>query len=142
VLINDQGDGDLRGLLEFDLGAIPPLAKVTQATVTAFHWQGTQTTAVGIYANQQAWQQTTVTYNNKPAIGPLLDSHVPGPLRTFETWDVTSSVRDMTDGTAPNHGWQLVDANDNPNVVYLSSDARGPFGPALCVTYLCNAMRC
>jgi hypothetical protein len=131
------GDGfDERGLLEFDLSSIPSSAIVTEATLTLYHTNGLQTTAIGIHANQAAWQEATVTFNNKPGIGPLLDSVVPGDASTFDTWQVTSSVQDMIDGTVSNYGWQLVDEAQDPRAQYLSSSGAGNQSPKLCVTYM------
>jgi hypothetical protein len=143
VLTNQSGGVDERGLLEFDLSSIPPSAIVTEATLTLFHFTDTQTSAIYIYANLDSWEETTVTYNNKPGIGPLLDSLVPGAMGTFDTWHVTSSVQEMIDGTAPNYGWQLIDETNDPAVSYHSSSVPASSQrPKLCVTYIGNVCMC
>jgi hypothetical protein len=141
VLDNFGGDG--RGLLEFDLSAIPASATIATATLTLWQVSNTQTTSIGIHPNLGPWVESTLTFDTRPNRGTLLDSHVPGSPGAFETWDLTNSVRDMVAGVVVNYGWQLIDSDFAPTVQYASSSASDPNQrPKLCVVYCMNVLPC
>lgn len=90
-----DGSPDVRSFLRFDLGALE--LPVSQATLRLF---AASTNADGIDVHgvsTESWEETTLTFRNKPKVLSVTDST--GPIRggTWVEWDVTSLLR----GTDP-----------------------------------------
>lgn len=108
--------------IRFDLpsGTLPAGHIVDSATffiTYAFDFTGFGTPSsdpgeVHLHEVTSSWDQTTLTWLNRPSIGPVLGSVTGitgfGPL----IYDVTGLVTDWTLGTSPNNGLALISATD------------------------------
>jgi len=103
----------------------------------------------------EPWSEPTLTWNNRPAIGPWFDGWT-GITERGQLWcDVTDLVQEWVDGTRPNHGialtsrelrvmgfWTWEDATVGPNfkpslvVETLPEPAGGLFAGALLLALL------
>ncbi len=108
--------------IRFDLppGTIPSGHIVDSATFfityafdfTGFGDTSTDPGAVDLHQVTQSWDQTTLTWLNRPTIGPVIGtvSNITGfgPL----IYDVTDLVTDWTTGTSPNNGLVLTSVTE------------------------------
>jgi hypothetical protein len=94
------------GIIEFDLSAIPPDQSITAATFSmrAQQQNGPQPT-LDLMENTGAWDEATVTFNNAPAVGPVIAT-APGVGQGGDLiFDVTTSVAGFYADPTTNHGW-------------------------------------
>ncbi len=117
----DAGAKHYRGLVQFDLSAIPADATVTQAKLrlhvnSTFGSKGVDT---GVYQLEAAWGEATATWNNTGggAYNPLEELsnvHVPKDASGWVEWTVpTGLIHEWLDGLSPNHGLILVPTGGN-----------------------------
>lgn len=145
---------------QFDVSALPPVADVAsvvlvvhQRILRGYGWpyQSAQTEMV-LRAPAAAWNEMTLTYNNRPGIDPTVLARVflPTGQRVPEIancWfdglvrlDVTELYRQWQTGERPNYGvvYQRAQAwceNANSTLVYTSDQANPALRPALEITY-------
>ena len=118
-----------RGLVRFNVPAIPPGNMVISATLRLYHietWDFVPSfDTLTAYGVNSAWNELTVTWSNAPAIGPIYEEssvevpdttgcEYPDPgnpaSRTGCDWrelNVTTLVRAWVAGSVPNHGIYL-----------------------------------
>lgn len=149
---------------QWDLAALPPATDVErvilvlhQRIIRGYGWgyQVPQTEMV-VRAPTAAWNEMTLTYNNRPPLDPTVlaraylrtDTPIPGvvappALCWFDglvRLDVTDLFRQWAAGTRPNHGIvyqraQVWCENANANYVYTSDHADATKRPALEIVY-------
>ena len=153
--------GDWRSVIEFNLGRLPYGASVLSATLELYRINGfgNDPGPVNFHAVTQSWVEGTnnggtgagVTwdyrdtsalpwntpggdYDPVPGASVVLDASV-------DTWfsiDVTSLVRDWSNGTRPNYGMIMVAGDPVVRAEFSSSeDANPALRPKLSVTYSC-----
>jgi hypothetical protein len=98
-----------RGLIEFDVSAVPDGAVITSATFEVLEYAGCDQdmNLVEIYLNSAAWLESTVTWNNAPAYGSSIGTN--SGETTGCDWlvfDVSSAVQGWVDGP-PNYGFRV-----------------------------------
>jgi hypothetical protein len=99
-----------RSLVKFDLGAIPSVAYIHDASLHirtyGTCYQGAQTPRTAtVYRITSGWSESLVTWANQPALGEAHSSApIPAESSIWHSFDVTHLVRDWVDGTLPNHG--------------------------------------
>jgi hypothetical protein len=105
---------DKRSLVRFDLSscAIPTNARVETATMTVF--MSTAPSASRTYDLHRvtaSWGETTVTWNNQPAVAAVATGSVATGTTANVTrqWNVVTDVRTFVAGTATNNGWRIKD---------------------------------
>ncbi len=60
------------------------------------------------------WNEQTMTWNNKPAVGPMIASETNIPDFGSYEFDVTDTVRFWAHGTTPNNGFAVTNPSDTP----------------------------
>ena len=149
------------GLLEFDLGGLPPDAKVVSATLDLYATYDYSTvggTAVGVHRLTRDWVEGTnnyavgsgATWNEaEPGIawssgGGDYDTAAIDVASTstytlgWYQWDISALVSGWVAGTYPNQGLALVPENGSTIVAFASSDnSTVSRHPKLTVTYAC-----
>jgi hypothetical protein len=105
---------DKRSFVRFDLSAcaIPANARVETATLSMF--MSTAPSASRTYDLHRAtasWGETTVTWNNQPAVAALATGSVETgtTANVTRSWNVLADVRTFVDGTVTNNGWRIKD---------------------------------
>jgi hypothetical protein len=105
---------DKRSFLRFNVSScsIPTNARVESATMTLF--MSTPPSASRTYELHRAtatWGETTVTWNNQPAVAALATASVATGTTANVTrqWNVLADVRTFVDGTVTNNGWRIKD---------------------------------
>jgi hypothetical protein len=142
--------GNCRGLIRFDLSAVPKTATVTKAALYLYHVtdQGNNpqhsklSGANDGYVLQVSspWNVDVVTWNNQPAV--TTENQVAIPASTSETQDyvldVTAMVTNMVKQPATNNGFmiKLQDENYYRALMFASSNHKNPqLRPLLKVYY-------
>lgn len=101
-------------LVKFDLTKINS-KKVQRATLNLYYYEYADNNPKGrilnLYRVLEDWNEDTVTWNLKPmtAESPICGAVVPDSYGQWMTWDVTSEVNDILDGSVENYGWQIMD---------------------------------
>ena len=112
-----SGDGasTYRGLVQFDLNAIPVEAVVISADLVLYADAGTVSKQIQVLRLTGAWTEMGVTWNNQPG------SVLPQAVRTVGTtagsysWDVAQTVQAWVSGAQPNHGFLLRASDEAEN---------------------------
>ena len=158
-LIGPQGESrahDTRSLLRFDLGFLAlSAAQVANATINLFAAPGlppfadptaAQPITTDLRRVTQAWNETAVTWENRPSVSSVLGSAQQTGVGQWVSFDVTGLVRDWLSSPASNYGVELsqpdiVLALDGDKVgkpiasLYLSSAAAdATLSPYLAIT--------
>jgi len=85
---------------KFDLSSIPPGSIITAATLHMYSmsWSSQVNQSTGVYfVSNDSWTETGLRWNNKPAIGSLIDS-TPVYYNAWAVWNVNSSVQSEYSG--------------------------------------------
>lgn len=148
--------GDSRGLLKFDLSAIPAGATIDSATISiyvnfnAFSPVSSRITSVSLYQITADWTEMGVTYDTKPAWNTAAVTSMSIPAGTgsggsipFNGYingsgaNITTLVQSWFNGTTPNFGLATSDTYTPAGLLRIS--ARETSGtsqdPRLRVTY-------
>jgi hypothetical protein len=133
-----QDNGVMRGVLQFDLSALPPNVTINNATlqvylVESYDYAGA-TRTITAYRISSWWTEFLVTWNDAPTFAEAYDSTSVG----HGTWgwyplDVTNLARAWLDGTYPNYGIML---RGSENIAYRAFASDGTnYAPQLVVDY-------
>ncbi len=91
-----------RILLKFDLSEVPAGLHVTQAKLYLYNWHGEFSPInVQCYSADDGWEEETITWNDQPARGRVLDKvylNNKTAENKWHSWDVTSFVRNQLNG--------------------------------------------
>lgn len=144
--------GVVRGVLDFDLSAIPSGATITSAHLSMYaydqpagfgqHADLSGSNAAWIQRVTSTWDENTVTWNTQPSFTTINEVAVPGtsnPLQDYLNMDVTLLVQDMIDDPANSFGFlfKLQDENYYRRLNFATSDHADPARrPRLVVSYL------
>lgn len=127
--------GDFHGLVRFDLSDIPNGASIEGARFHAYSEEegGFDYADIQLHRITGGWEEMGVTWNDVPlAAGPCVTASV-GAKPGWAEWDVTTLVREWTDGTYPNHGLKMVPVTDSYVRAFTSRESERP--PSLRVQY-------
>ena len=112
---------DSQSYIWFDLSSIPANAVIDSATLMLMpaDIMGTGPHSIGVGAVQNAWDESTVTWNTKPGVT------TPGVFTsvgdyTWQSWDVTALVQAWHAGSANNYGFALL--TNAPGVSFDSKE--------------------
>ncbi len=102
----------VRSYIRFDLSGIPANATVQKATIRLFVDGFTAPGSFDVYRINSAWDETTLTWSNKPVLGASATGNNPVPItaansRNFVLVDITQLVKNWVNGTVPNNGIAL-----------------------------------
>ncbi|MFH2006072.1 MAG: DNRLRE domain-containing protein [bacterium] len=139
-------DGTYRSLLEFPLPSAMQGCTVGTATLSLFHYPGTDHSALSGANDYQiqrittTWDEHTVTWNNQPSsdAGSTISVPAPASITANAQIDVTSIVSYWFANAGSNHGFLIRLANENyyRAVAFTSSDHTDPsLHPTLSVTF-------
>ena len=98
--------------IRFDLSGIPANATVQKAVLRLFVSGAPGSGSFDVYQINTVWTETTLTWNNKPALGASATGGHPVPLdytylQKFVLVDITSLVQQWVNGTTANNGVAL-----------------------------------
>ncbi len=109
----------MRGLVRFDLSAIPPGTPIGQARLWLYlssSREPTQSTArtIATYRVASAWTESSVTWNTRPSFGSMYNwISIPHNAFGWYSVDVTSMMREWVSGQYSNYGVWLF-GNESP----------------------------
>jgi hyaluronate lyase len=128
-------------LIEFDLSGVSlTAAEIVSATLELYQSDtaltgfganpspGPGALTVNLYAISGAWNEATVSWNTKPAVGALYASQVITSSNQTVSFDVTNLVKDWKNGAISNFGLTLQAAGavgSSPNWVYATFESGG-----------------
>ena len=98
---------DVDGFVEFDLSPIPAMSTINTATLEGTITRNTETSPIGAYRVSAAWNEATLTWNNKPGFAATPTDQIGVGATGTQTWDVQADVQAFSDGSATNYGWAL-----------------------------------
>ena len=137
----DRG-ADRRGLLKFDLSAIPANATISSATLYLYENGNKTGQTTYIYRVTSDWTESTVTWNTWSTPGGDFDSstayfaYLPEQGNCMVTLDITNLVQTWSRGTHPNYGLMLYSIGPNHIISYSSKESGKPGeSPRLDVIY-------
>lgn len=95
--------------VRFDLSSIPSGSTVSKATLVLFVDAASGSGDVDAYDVESAWQESTLTSQNAPILGPSASGAQPtaltvASLNNFISIDVTTTVSAWLDGSLANNG--------------------------------------
>jgi len=123
-------------LIGFDLSPLYG-ATVNSAVLWTYVWnsQGAfPTSQIYIARNTSDWDQSTVTWNNKPGYSGAIPITAPSILDWWSV-DVTSFVQDFVSESHPNYGFQIYKGNALDDSFYLRSSEHASNYPVLIINY-------
>jgi hypothetical protein len=145
--------GDSRGLLKFDLSALPTGSVIDSATVSlyigfnAFNPVSSRITSVSLYRATSNWTETAVTYDTRPTwtTSAVTSMSIPAgtgqggsiPFNGYINGNITSLVQDWYDGDIANYGLATSDTRVTAGLlrIYAHEAAGTNVDPRLRVTY-------
>lgn len=136
--------GIYRAHIKINLGSLPENAVITSAKLGLFYWNtyGTGIAPIGAYAIEEAWDETTITWNNQPdsATTPEYTVNVPASeTNAFVYWYITDLVKGWWDGSIYNSGIVLMDPDESTaegiKGFYTSDWGTSAERPKLVITY-------
>lgn len=117
---NVQGSNDwiYRAFLQHDISQIPYKSTITSARLyvyCCYHSDNAASSTHNITRVTEAWDETTLTWNNMPEQNTelYLEQWATAPaVDTWGSYDITRMVQEWVDGTHPNYGLQFVNGNE------------------------------
>lgn len=130
IFVRAKDDGNLRGLLWFDLSDIPSNAVITSANLYLYETSQSNTQVISIYPLKRAWTETEVTWNTPwltPGgdftAAPAYAAYIPDQIGCSITIDLTGLVQGWTSGAIPNYGMIFYSTGDFKKINYASKEA-------------------
>ncbi|MFA5055789.1 MAG: DNRLRE domain-containing protein [Dehalococcoidia bacterium] len=132
-----------RAYIQFLLGSVPSSAVIIDAKLGLFYEDnagGSTEGPVGVYRVTGTWDETTITWDNQPAIvaGVVATTTVPA-IHTDDWiyWDIDDLVQGWISGSLPNRGLTLRDTDETTFEGYKGfySDDNGADTPKLTIQY-------
>jgi len=139
LLTNFGGGKPNNGIFEFDLSPLDG-AMINSATISLYHEaNNVPGSSFGLFQVMGPWEENTVTWNNRPAIGAAPASTLDindGTRRIWRDWDVSDLVQGWASADYDNNGVLLKRLDQEAPIAYfLSSDHSGSYGPKIYVDY-------
>lgn len=137
----DQND---RTFIEFPTYGFPSTTSVLTATLRLYMSAApTATRDYDVYRVTGNWTESTVTWNNQPAVATSATTTQPSGNKggVWLEWNVTADVRDFVNLAQPNYGWVIKDRTEsqsstNYQATFRSKEYTGTANdPQLVVTY-------
>lgn len=138
-----------RSYLQFDLSSIPPGSNIYSATLSLYFDSSSTSGNHTQYGDNKfyiqrvtaPWNESTVTWNNKPATTTINQTLVPASTSLYQDFvnmDVAALVKPMVDTPSLNYGFmlRLVTESQYRALLFCSSDYSNPVRrPKLIVKY-------
>ena len=150
---NGGSPSNARGLLEFDLSAIPNGATISSAKLSLYSFNspsnGSHSTMSGSNESllrriTSPWNENTVTWDNQPSTTTVNQVTLPASTNAIQHYldiNVTNLIQDMINDPSNSHGFliQLVTEQYYRRMVFASSDASDTsLHPKLEICYIPN----
>ena len=147
-LFVQKGSVTSASYIKFNLATLPAGASVSKATLRLFVNQVAANGSFDVYQLNTSWAESTLTYNNAPALGTSATGNHPvaftsNTLNQFVVIDITPLVQGWANGSITNNGLALAlttsagaVAFDSKESIYTSHQPEleialtGPAGPA------------
>ncbi|MGA2687634.1 MAG: DNRLRE domain-containing protein [Candidatus Korobacteraceae bacterium] len=147
-LFVQKGSVTSRSYIKFNLGTLPTGVNVSKATLRLFVNQIAGPGSFDVYQLNSTWSESTLTYNNAPALGTSATGNHPvaftsSSLNQFIVIDITALVQGWMNGSIANDGLALAMTTtsgsasfDSKESIYTSHQPElevaltGPAGPA------------
>ncbi|MDY7078811.1 MAG: DNRLRE domain-containing protein [Chloroflexota bacterium] len=133
-----QDNGVMRGILKFDLSALPPNVTINNATLQvylaeSYDYAGASRT-ITAYRISSWWTEFLVAWNNTPTFAEAYDSvSISHGAWDWYPLDVTNLAQAWLDGTCPNYGIML---RGSENIAYRAFASDGTnYAPQLVIDY-------
>jgi len=141
--VRPNNNADRRGVIRFDLSAIPANATITGATLYLYETNRNPGIITYLYRVTTSWSEDTVTWNNPwAAAGGDFDdtisfaSFMPDQSGCMVTLNITDLVQRWVNGTYPNYGILMYSTGPNRSIIYISKEnANSLERPRLDVSY-------
>lgn len=136
---NESENWEMDTLIRF-APSIPNSESVVFATLHLYYWSHEETNPEGrvlnIHRVTSDWNESTVTWNNKPTIVSEISSSSTVPSNyAWMVWDVTDDVKSFINEQNRNFGWQIMDerswGNNYVPVTYFRTKEYTDFHPYL-----------
>ncbi len=100
-----------RGLVQFDLSAIPRFSSVSAATLGLYEANNIGTGRThGVYRVDDPWLQSTAKWSTQPSIQAVASALASvGTSKGFRSFEVTADVQGWVNVPPSNHGWMVKD---------------------------------
>jgi hypothetical protein len=145
-LYQDPGAAPIRAVIAFDLSSIPAGSEIQNATLlltpaTAIGSQ-TQPLPIQIDPVTGAWSESSITWNNRPALDTTRRVNGVYPLSGFNPLQIgiTSLGQSWMEGEIPNHGFQIAisgwESLSNHAKTFSQREDAISRAPQLTVTYV------
>jgi len=95
------------GLVQFDLGPIPPSSTVARAYLRVYVNKVTTGGTLDVAPVTSTWSEGAVTFGGQPSVGAVLASAPAGSANTFVLVDVTAQVQGWLLTPATNFGLEI-----------------------------------
>ncbi len=123
--------------IKFDLSSYSGMT-INNATIRLMviaSWGDFPTDQIYIARNSADWDELSITWNNKPGFAAVMGITAPSIL--FDWWeiDVTGWIQGIVDGTYPNYGFQIYQA-DTDYAGVTSRTKEGTISPELVLEYI------
>ncbi len=114
---------ELSSYLKFNLEG---LYSVGAATLYLYNGTASTPATVNAYSTGNSWEEETLTWNNKPGLGALVDSIAVGPAVGWYAWNVTSLVQAHYDDLM-----SVALASDGASQTYYARESSSGYMPYL-----------
>jgi hypothetical protein len=147
-LFVQKGSVTSRSYIKFNLGTLPTGVNVSKATLRLFVNQIAAPGSFDVYQLNSTWSESTLTYNNAPALGTSATGNHPvaftsSSVNQFIVIDITALVQGWMNGSIANDGLALAMTTTSGSVSFDSKESiytshqpelevalTGPAGPA------------
>jgi hypothetical protein len=127
--VRPNNNSERRGLVRFDLSAIPANAIITSADLYLYETRAIPGQTTYLYRVTRTWSEASVTWNSPwTTHGGDFDKSIafasfrPNHINCMVTLDLTDLVQRWVSGTYPNYGVLLYSTGPNRSIVYVSKE--------------------
>jgi hypothetical protein len=109
-------------VIQFDLSSIPAGAVIDSAQLSLLRKGGSGNGVISAHRVTESWVETQATWNNRAtatpwatgggSYAPVADATVTVSSNIRYSWDVTATAQAWTNGSQPNHGLLIKQANE------------------------------
>ena len=128
ALFVQTGSAGSNSYIQFDLATLPVPAVVQKATLRLYVNQVTTAGSFDVYQLNTSWNESTLTYDNAPALGSSATGGNPAPFTTtslnqFVLIDITPLVQQWVNGSLTNNGLALATTTSAGAIAFDSKEA-------------------
>jgi len=126
--------------IKFNISSLIMGTSISSATLNLFYYDWLDNNPVGrnlnIYRVTSNWNEDNITGSSEPSYASVPTTYTTMPSSyDWISWDVTSDVQDIVDGTVTDYGWKIMDENywgaSNIPEMFFRSKEYGTYIPYL-----------